>query len=253
MAEIFTWKNSYADIYSYRYAPIAQEFLSLVVNPSLDALEAQLAVHENSDDPVSAFDISDLTELINKTRMAFCLSIQSIWERQIRTYLHGCQSELKLNPFPVSNRRNANSVHSVLWGDELNSVFFKLRGIPLTLFASYEKLDLLQLVGNVCRHGDGDSSNRLWRLHPEFWRIHHNNGDNLADRKAPSVEMMHIPRQLLSEFVDAICVFWDDMEYIYNESLSLKHHTVETKLAARWADPAKVMEFDGYRTAITKK
>lgn len=252
MAEIFTWQNYWADIHTYRYAPIAQEFLTHVVNPSLDALDAQMAVHQESDDPVSEFYISDLAELINKTRMAFCLSIQSLWEQQIRTYLHGCQKQSGLNPFPVSTRRNATSVHSAFWGDELNAVFFKLRGIPLNLFASYEQLDLLQRVGNVCRHGDGDSSNRLWRDHPEFWPIFQNDQKALAKRNAPSVQMMVIPRRLLEEFVNAICLFWDDMEYIYIESISEKHHTVEAKLAARWADPTKGVEFDGFRTAITK-
>ncbi|WP_447797997.1 hypothetical protein [Pseudomonas moraviensis] len=80
-----------ADVYTYRYGPIAKDFLTLVVNPSLDALDAQVKHWQESEDPVSEFIISDLSELILKTRMAFCLSIQSLWEQQIRTYLAGCQ------------------------------------------------------------------------------------------------------------------------------------------------------------------
>lgn len=80
-----------ADVYTYRYGPIAKDFLTLVVSPSLDALDAQAKHWQESEDLVSGFIISDLNELIYKTRMAFCLSIQSLWEQQIRTYLAGCQ------------------------------------------------------------------------------------------------------------------------------------------------------------------
>ena len=153
MPEIFTWKNCMADVYNYRYGAIAKELLTLVVNPSLDALDAQVAEWKKSDDPVAGFFISDLRELIFKTRMAFCLSIQSLWEQQIRTYLAGCQQDLGINPFPVSNRKGANSVQTVYWGNELNIVFERLRDVTLPSFASFESLDLLMLVGNVCRHG----------------------------------------------------------------------------------------------------
>ena len=211
MPEIFTWKNCMADVYNYRYGAIAKEFLTLVVNPSLDALDAQVTEWKKSDDPVAGFSISDLSELIFKTRMAFCLSIQSLWEQQIRTYLAGCQQELGINPFPVSNRRGANSVQTVYWGDELNTVFARLRGIALPSFASFESLDLLMLVGNVCRHGDGISSARLWGVCPDLWPIYHNSGNTflnstLADQ-APPVQSMQIPRGMLEDFVDDICFF----------------------------------------------
>lgn len=251
MPEIFTWKNCWADIHTYRYGAIAQEFLAHVVNPSLDALDAQIAEHRKSDDPVSEFYISDLTELINKTRMAFCLSIQSLWEQQIRAYLHGCQKQLGINPFPISPWKKNETIHSATWGRELDTVFLKLRGIPLTIFASYKKLDLLQTVGNVCRHGDGDSSARLWQISPEFWPLHSSDAEFKQNGNVPSVQMMVLPRRLLAEFVDAICLFWDDMEYIYNESISPKHHTLEEKLALRWEDPTKGVSFDEFVSAIT--
>lgn len=140
MPEIFTWKNCWADIHTYRYGAIAQEFLAHVANPSLDALDAQVAEHRKSDDPISEFYISEFTELINKTRMAFCLSIQSLWEQQIRAYLHGCQKQLGINPFPISAWKKNETIHSATWGRELDTVFLRLRGIPLTIFASYKSL-----------------------------------------------------------------------------------------------------------------
>lgn len=257
MPEIFTWKNCMADVYNYRYGAIAKEFLTLVVNPSLDALDAQVTEWEKSDDPVAGFSISDLSELIFKTRMAFCLSIQSLWEQQIRTYLAGCQQELGINPFPVSNRRGANSVQTVYWGDELNTVFAKLRGIALPSFASFESLDLLMLVGNVCRHGDGISSARLWGVCPDLWPIYHNSDNTflhstLADQ-APPVQSMQIPRGMLEDFVDNICLFWEDTNYIYEESIEQKHPSLEARLVVRRAERLKNIRHGGFTTSITTK
>lgn len=65
--------------------------------------------------------------------------------------------------------------------------------------------------------------------------------------------MMVLPRTLLIEFVDAICLFWGDMRYICNESISPKHHTLEKELALRWEDPTKGVSFDGFVSAITVK
>ena len=242
MPEIFTWKNCMADVYTYRYGPIAKDFLSLVVNPSLDALDAQVKHWQESEDPVSGFIISDLNELIYKTRMAFCLSIQSLWEQQIRTYLAGCQQELGINPFPVSNRRGANSVQTVYWGDELNTVFERLRNITLPSFASFESLDLLMLVGNVCRHGDGNSSVRLWGVRPDLWPAYHEPDNEflrstLTDQ-APPVQSLEIPREMLEDFVDKICLFWEDANYIYEESIERKHPSLEARLVVRRAERA---------------
>lgn len=246
-----------ADIYNYRYGSIAKEFLTLVANPSLDALDAQVKHWQNSDDPVADFMISDLNELILKTRMAFCLSIQSLWEQQIRTYLAGCLGELGINPFPVCNRRGANSVQTVLWGDELNTVFERLRGVALPSFASFESLDLLMLVGNVCRHGDGSSSTRLWGIRPQLWPAYHDPDNEplrstLAD-KAPPVQSMQIPREMLKNFVDKICLFWEDTNYIYEESIEKKHPSLEARLVVRRAERLKGVRHGGFTTAITTK
>ncbi|QDV97109.1 hypothetical protein FFH90_023535 [Pseudomonas sp. ATCC 43928] len=244
-----------ADVYNYRCGAIARDFLTLVVNPSLDALDAQVKHWRESDDPVAGFIISDLSELIFKTRMAFCLSIQSLWEQQIRTYLAGCQQELGINPFPVSNRRGANSVQTVYWGDELNTVFERLRDIALPSFTSFDSLDLLMLVGNVCRHGDGNSSVRLWRLRPDLWPDYHNPENKFLlsalTEPAPPVQSMQIPREMLEDFVDKICLFWEDTNYIYEESIERKHPSLEARLVIRRAERAKGIRYGGFTTSVS--
>ncbi|MEE4371644.1 hypothetical protein V2J67_04645 [Pseudomonas alliivorans] len=244
-----------ADVYNYRYGPIANEFLTLVVNPSLDALDSQVKYWEESEDPVSHFVLADLHELINKTRMAFCLSIQSLWEQQIRTYLAGCEQQLGINPFPVSKRKGANSVQTVYWGDELNAVFERLRGIPLSSFSSYESLNLLMLVGNVCRHGDGHSSKILWNARPDLWPSHHNSDSQVLSfsemSKPPPVSSMQIPREMLADFVDKICLFWEDANYIYEESIEPKHPSLEARLVVKRSERAQGIRSKGFTTSMS--
>lgn len=256
MPKIFTWKNCKADVYNYRYGPIANEFLTLVVNPSLDALDAQVKYWQESEDGLSHFMLSDLTELVYKTRMAFCLSIQSLWEQQIRAYLSGCHQELGIDPFPAPSRRGAKSVQTVYWGSELNMVFEKLRGIALPSFSSYESLDLLMLVGNVCRHGDGHSSKTLWNARPELWPTHHNSDNQMLSSsergKTPPVDSMQIPRELLQEFVEKIILFWEDINYIYEESIERKHPSLEARLVVRRAQRAQGIRYRGFTTPIFK-
>lgn len=254
MSDIFTWKNCWADVYTYRNGPIAKDFLTLVVNPSLDALDARVAEWKRSDNPVAGFTISDLSELIFKTRMAFCLSIQSLWEQQIRTYLAGCQQQLGINPFPVSKRSGANSVQTVYWGDELNTVFERLRDIALPSFASFESLDLLMRVGNVCRHGDGNSSARLWGVRPDLWPMYHDPDNTFLHStlavQTPPVQSMQIPREMLEDFVDKICLFWEDTNYIYEESIERKDPSLEARLVVRRAERAKGIRYGGFITAV---
>ena len=70
------WKHGWADAYAYRNGDIAEEFLDLVVRPSLSALEQKYLELASSDDLVIAgFMAHDHRDLINKTNMAFCLSI----------------------------------------------------------------------------------------------------------------------------------------------------------------------------------
>jgi hypothetical protein len=46
----------------------------------------------------------------------------------------------------------------------------------------------------------------------------------------PSVALMDVPVDRLRAFIVAIAAFWDDAEYIYNESIEQKHPSLEAKL-----------------------
>ena len=45
------------------------------------------------------------------------------------------------------------------------------------------------------------------------------------------VALMDVPIERLRAFVEAVATFWDDAEYIYNESIERKHPSLEARLA----------------------
>src|SRR3546814_10300686 len=120
--------------------------------------------------------------------------------------------------------------------EALRKYFRKLRGIELEVFPSFDNLDLLQHLGNACRHGDGDSAAELARRCPDLWQ----HGllaparpdmppDSPPIELPRSVALMDIPVERLHVFVSGIAEFWRDTGYIYKESIERK----DPHLAAR--------------------
>ncbi|ANC02556.1 hypothetical protein AB688_10655 [Pseudomonas putida] len=207
-----TWTPMIADAYAKRYGEVAQDFLSLVVEPSLAALELRRAeIAAQPDQIVAAFHLYDHYHLMTKTSMALCLGIQSLWEQQLREYLGNCGSRVHLNSSTRSNIKGAN------WGvsgrfPSLNQLFVEIRGLELENFTSYKRLEKLQLLGNVCRHGEGGSAVKLRANYPELWPSCE--ADSLR-----SVDGMLISTFLLRDLVNAVVLFWLDMDIACTEAL----------------------------------
>lgn len=230
MTKPFRWRNCHADVGSSGHGRMAQAFLRDVVEPALATLDSQIERWKKSDEPAAPFILGDVEDLLRTTTLAFCLSIQSLWERQIRSYLQGCARDLKFDP-AIGKR-----ILIARW-EEFDGLFMSLRGIGLSAFKEYAELNTLQLLGNACRHGDGPSLKVLVEMHPELWP---NRGKPLfpplpdefgpTPSFPPTIEEMIIPRNLLRALVNAIASFWDETEYIYNESIERKHPSLEAHL-----------------------
>ncbi|MFB0876022.1 MULTISPECIES: hypothetical protein [unclassified Sphingobium] len=208
-----------------------ESYFQDVIVPALATLDAKIEELEHSDWPGAVFAKADMEEVRFETMRAFGLSIQSIWERQLRTYLLGCARDLKPSePF-------ATKIEKANW-KELQKLFRGLRGIGLDAFPSFAALDALQHLGNACRHGDGDSAAELAQRYPDFWPVipPMPPGFGAPAPSPPRVAQMRIPLQRLQEFVAAIARFWRDAEYIYNESIERKDPGLEAHLARERAE-----------------
>jgi len=137
-------------------------YLESSVTPALDAIDDRLDELLRTDEPAAVFQVADVMALRNSPIQAFALSVQSQWERQLRGFLKDCASEFNHSAVFVEALEKAN------WA-ELLKRFQELRGLPLQAFDSFPDLDLLRLLGNACRHGDGNSARMLYERYPELW------------------------------------------------------------------------------------
>jgi hypothetical protein len=160
--ETFTWSNLQADVFRDQHAQAMWLYLESVVIPALDAIEAKHEELLRSDKPTAVFQLNDVKSLHQSTIQAFTLSVQSQWEPQLRGYLKACAQELKYSTVLMKRLEGAD------W-TKLLEHFQELRGLPLQAFDSFPDLELLQWLGNSCRHGDGKSASMLYERRPELW------------------------------------------------------------------------------------
>lgn len=229
MTAPYTWKHGWADAYASNNGTDVDDYLTWVILPSLAALEGrrQELVRAAEDDVVFDFVLSDHERLIKRTYMTFALAIQSLWEQQLRSYLTTCASGLNIEGVTREKLEKSS------WGKELNKVFFRVRGLRLNTFASYDTLTQLQMLANACRHGEGDSSRELHALHPELWPAPLL-FPWLDDQKVlppPPVQHLQITLELLTRYVSAIALFWMDMERYGLESFVDKRPSVHAQIA----------------------
>lgn len=216
----------WTDVHALSNGSVAIALLDDVVDPALATLDANLHRLRTSDNALDSFSISDAESLLFATTTAFCLSLQSIWERQLRSYLARCANEMKVKS-EIAVKAQANA-----W-EEVIALFMTLRGHPLDQFEASEDLALLHLVGNVCRHGDGKSLNLLTKDHPELWPVP---SEILfpvpggTSYQTPSAATLRIQPAMLHRFITAIASFWDEVQYLYNEGIDHKHPQLEKQL-----------------------
>lgn len=217
------WQNLRADGSFWAHGRTLEDFLTLVIEPSLAELDGRAATLRASDDVAAAFVLSDLEVLREETLRAYALSVQATWERQLRGWLAACAAEVGA-PDPAD-------VHTANW-KRLQAIFRELRGLSMDGFAGKAALDLLQLVGNTCRHGDGASCRALKARRPDLW----------PDPFRPNANGLAVDLALLRAFVAAIAEFWTDADEIHANSLQAKHPSVVRRLAqaeVRWRDRAR--------------
>jgi hypothetical protein len=123
----FRWKNCFADVQTSKHDITIRAYFDDVIVLSIKALEQRISELGQSDDAIDMFIQSDTLDVLQEAKMAFALSIQSIWERQLRTYLVGCAKELR----PTENLKKR--IEAANW-EELKKIFRELRGLRLESF-----------------------------------------------------------------------------------------------------------------------
>lgn len=212
-------------------------FRTMVVRPSLAALEHELHTLRQGEDSTWVFLEDDYVELFDKTLQGHLLTTQSLWERGLRGLL--AERDRRIN-----KSANAKALQNARWSlkqDGLQSHFKNLLGIELTAFDTYADLDLLQTLGNAIRHGDGASSQLIYKICPGLWPNWLPPGSvvkggpftiriPLDAPSFPKFESISLPQALLEQMIQAVILFWNDIEHIRCNSFRSKHPSVEEKI-----------------------
>lgn len=224
------WTNCLADVDTAFNRLRVRAFLQDVVEPALGSLDADVERWANTTEGGAPFAHADAQELVRATTEAFCLSIHSLFERQLRRWLGGCVVSLAFTQEREDRARKGNL-------GNLDGLLEEVRGIPLHTFYSWPALKRLELLANACRHGDGDSAARLFDQHPELWPAWATRSFQLPGQPEPVVPMLPpsfesivVPREWLRDFVEAIAYFWDDTEYVYLNSIAPTHDQVQKRM-----------------------
>lgn len=214
----FAWRNGRGEHECTRFDRVMQDYWAHVAAPALASAEqeAQRWLDASDADLSALFIHAEKVDQHLVTAFGMALSLQSIWERQLRRYLVACAGQ---DPALV------HKIQMAPWL-QLQEHFAQLRGVPLQAFITFAELDLLSVLGNVCRHGNGKSADGLWRAHPDLWPYSEGQGNG----PTPAVEHMHIPTRLLARLADGVVQFWSFIDYLYTENLQSKHASVERDL-----------------------
>ncbi|AMX98783.1 hypothetical protein AB0V79_24370 [Mesorhizobium ciceri] len=224
-----TWINCKADIGTYAHVRTIEMFLESVALSSMRAIDEQIGHFRASQDPVAMFDLSDMEDLRAVTLSALCLSLQSMWEQQFRSYLIACAGEIAKDQAGLAGKLQCRD-----W-EYLKLQFFKLRKLPFSHFKVHRDLDLLNLLGNFCRHGEGRASAAIQANFPEFCTPIPASPPMPFDDSAGSPARLDIVLEVkdLKRFARAIVSFWTEAEWIYNNSISRKHENTVRAIKKR--------------------
>jgi hypothetical protein len=215
-------------------------FRDTVVRPSLQGIDAEIDAIDRSDDTAADFFRGDIEELFSSTVEGYILTVQSMWERGLRAMLIEREKRLCAG-------KDVELIQSATWAGGkypgLQAHFERLIGIPVTVFDSFEDLDLLLDLANAIRHGDGGSAKKVHKKAPSLWFNWLPPGTTYQAGPltitAPEDGPPHPPfgqitltQEVLEQMILSVSWFWEDLEYIRCTSFPRKHESTAAKLAA---------------------
>lgn len=174
---------------------------SLVLLPALSALDAETArLQMDAESGETLPSLSVRFQEFNRRELtiSFCLVIQSVWERQFRSFLGALSHEITdktLEKLATDNKWEQAFKHFQ------QICTSKLGRLP----PGTDDLTLLHYLGNACRHGAGDSLKKVHKLRPDLWP----EGVGQSPTSTLSMFGLCIPDALLIHFIGAISSFWE--------------------------------------------
>lgn len=247
--ETLCWQGFNLAITATAHIDMLKMYRDEMVRPSLRSLDEKLAKLAKSNDPVDAFAHDDYASLHHSTVEGFLLTTQSAWERGLRGMM--LQVAKQKNPKldePIKGARwhQQGACQSPGQRPSIQELFETLFEAPIDWFGCYDDLNVLQVMGNALRHGDGPSAVKLHTLCPKLW-VHWMPPGTTIDLghrefrvpddapRHPSFDHLILPVELLEQMIQAVLWFWEDIEFVRCSSFVNKHPSTVRMLDAMTA------------------
>lgn len=198
------WRSILHDGYAETYAQRVQAFFDEVIQPVAGDLANRLSSTERGPDDEAIAKWDALRESQLDLHRSLALALGGMWERQFRAHLFSSVAVIG----PKARVGDIERANSSRWP----KLFKDCRGFELSKLPGYAEIELLLLVSNVVRHGNGESSRKLYERRPD-WFSHNPITDffayfTLGGEPADSIERLEITLVQLRVFTDAIAAFW---------------------------------------------
>lgn len=215
----YRWHNCEADSWAtLLHALPVQTFRKKVIEPSLSGIDEEVEEYSKLTTIDGKYRKYEVLKLRHVTIQSFCLSVHSLFEKGVRDWLaqyiyqaRGRAPNLLTTLNVEIEALETRAANDTLW--KLKDLSHKLRGLRLNSLPSYRVLCLLETLANACRHGQGQSADRLFELRPELWSARLRDVSAKCGR-TPGFSAIKIPDSLLFDFCDAIVAFWNDLDII---------------------------------------
>jgi len=146
----------------------------------------------------------DLRNTQLELHRSFALALGGLWERHFRHHLVYSAAVL-------CKQYTSEKVQRADW-EGMGEIFKATRGFTLAAFPSYAQLQLLYLVTSAVRHGNGSSTETLFKSHPELFGhepvVDYFSYFTLGGEPQHSIYRLDITYGQLVQFKDAVVDFW---------------------------------------------
>lgn len=196
------WEPTLRDGTAEQVINSAETFRDVVIKIACDASQRNLA---SQTDPYEA-KAAMLAD--RELRLSLALGLHGLWERNFQHLINHWAVVTKNLEWVTENRKRW--LCSV-WETQ-KTVFLDVRGMPFSGLHCAESIDLLHLIGNVARHGNGRSCATLFSRRPDLfantqvsdWHDYFLKGA----RPHSDAENLDVTATLLADLSNAVISFW---------------------------------------------
>ncbi|MDR4914107.1 hypothetical protein RGU76_03030 [Bacillus pseudomycoides] len=137
--------------------------------------------------------------------LSFLTNMYQIFEQQLRSFVY---SELNHSFSPVRTKNLAK------FGTNMNEIkeAYKALDYDLEKNTYWETIHILSDIANTFKHGDGRSAKRLFKKHPEMFKVYEYDNQRVMDRELTtnSEVVFEIEKIDFNTYADALINFWKE-------------------------------------------